>query len=46
MLSPGVKATVLSREEAMAVLVELADVEERLERLRESLRDVLAELES
>jgi hypothetical protein len=45
MLSPGVKATVLSREEAMALVAELAEVRDRLERLRGSLREVMADLE-
>ena len=38
MLSPGAKDTVLSREEAMALVSELADVQARLERLRAGLR--------
>jgi hypothetical protein len=43
MLSPGVKATVLSREEAMALVAELADVQTRLERLRVDLRRLVDE---
>jgi hypothetical protein len=41
MLSPSVKATVLSREEAMALVAELADVKARLERVRAGLRALL-----
>ena len=45
MLEPNAVASVLSREEAMAVVAELADVQARLARLRGTLREVLAELE-
>jgi hypothetical protein len=45
MLPPGAKDTVLSREEAMAMVAELAEVKSRLERLRDGLRNVLDELE-
>jgi hypothetical protein len=36
---------VLSREEALALVAELADVQGRLERLRGALREVLGDLE-
>jgi hypothetical protein len=45
MLPPGAKDAVLSREEAMAMVAELAEVNSRLERLRDRLRNVLDELE-
>jgi hypothetical protein len=41
MLSPGVNA--LSREEAMRLLSELADAQERLDRLRARLHRLLEE---
>jgi hypothetical protein len=41
MLSPGQNA--LSREEAMKLLGELSDVQERLDRLRAGLRQLLEE---
>jgi hypothetical protein len=41
MLPPGAKDTVLSREEAMALVTELANLKTRLERLRRALRDVM-----
>jgi hypothetical protein len=41
MLSPGQHA--LSREEAMKLLGELSDVQERLDRLRAGLRQLLEE---
>jgi hypothetical protein len=41
MLSPGQSA--LSREEAMKLLGELSDVQERLDRLRAGLRQLLDE---
>jgi hypothetical protein len=41
MLSPGQQA--LNREEAMKLLGELSDVQERLDRLRAGLRQLLAE---
>jgi hypothetical protein len=44
MLAPGTVAS-LSREEAMALVSELAEVQTRLERLRGTLREVLDDLE-
>lgn len=41
MLTPGVRA--LTREEAIDLVEELADLQERLDRLRDGLRDLLAE---
>jgi len=38
MLAPGVSASSLSREEAMALITELVVVQARLERLRTELR--------
>jgi DNA-directed RNA polymerase subunit H (RpoH/RPB5) len=45
MLPPGAKDTVLSREEAIAIIAELAIVQSQLDRVRRSLHDVLDELE-
>jgi hypothetical protein len=42
MLAPGTVAS-LSREEAMALVSELAQVQERLERLRTELRRLVEE---
>jgi hypothetical protein len=44
MLPPGAKDTVMSREEAMALVAELAELKGRLERIRAVLRDALREL--
>ncbi len=41
MLTPGVRA--LTREEALELVEELADVRERLERLEQGLRALLAD---
>jgi hypothetical protein len=41
MLTPGQQA--LSREQAMLLLTELSDVQERLDRLRAGLRQLLEE---
>jgi hypothetical protein len=46
MLRPGAKDTVLSREEAMALVSELAEVQARLKRVRNALREVLSVLEA
>jgi hypothetical protein len=41
MLTPGVRA--LTREEALTLVEELADVQARLDRLRDGLRRLIAE---
>jgi hypothetical protein len=44
MLNPGASAS-LSREEAMRLITEVADLEARLERLRVGLRQLVQEAE-
>jgi hypothetical protein len=46
MLAPGVAASSLSREEAMALITDLVVVQARLERLRTELRRLVDEAES
>jgi hypothetical protein len=43
MLAPGVAASSLSREQAMALIVELVAVQARLERLRAEPRRLVGE---
>jgi hypothetical protein len=43
MLAPGVVASSLSREEAMALITELVCVQARLERMRAELRRLIDE---
>jgi hypothetical protein len=45
MLTPGVAASSLTREQAMNLITELAAVQARLERLRAELRRVVDEAE-
>ena len=45
MLTPGVPASSLSREEAMALITELVAVQARLEHLRAELRRLIDEAE-
>jgi hypothetical protein len=46
MLPPGATASSLSREEAMRLITELADVQARLDRLRAGLRMLIDETEA
>jgi hypothetical protein len=45
MLPPGATASSLSREEAMRLITEVADLQARLERLRVGLRQLVHEAE-
>jgi hypothetical protein len=45
MLEPGVAASSLSREDAMALIGDLVEVQARLERLRAELRRLVDEAE-
>jgi hypothetical protein len=45
MLAPGVAASSLSREEAMALITDLVVVQDRLERLRLGLRQLVEDFE-
>jgi hypothetical protein len=46
MLPPGATASSLSREEAMRLITELADVQARLQRLHAGLRMLIDETEA